>query len=86
MERLRFLMEGWKWDKVSTQRYARTLLTFWIIKSILDGFEIQVAQVVAKEFGIPVSKVIVKPASNFNSPNTTATDASNGTECVCAVR
>ena len=40
----------------------------------------------ARELGIDVSLVIVKSADNFVSPNNTATDASNGSECACAVR
>ncbi len=39
----------------------------------------------AKTLGIPVSSVAVRAADNFASPNSTATDASNGSECACAV-
>ena len=42
-----------------------------------QGLNTKVAQVVAKELGVDVARVCVKPSNNFDSPNTTATDVSS---------
>ena len=51
-----------------------------------QGINTKVAQVVAKELGIPMDMVCVKRANNMTSPNATATDGSTGSEGVCSVR
>jgi len=50
-----------------------------------QGINTKVAQVVAKMLQIPLKMVKILPADNFVGPNSTATDASNGSECVCQV-
>ncbi|XP_060804308.1 xanthine dehydrogenase [Amyelois transitella] len=48
-----------------------------------QGINTKVAQVTAYKLGIPLEKVSVKPTSSFTSPNSMATGASVGSECVC---
>lgn len=47
-----------------------------------QGLNTKVAQVCAYTLGIPLEKVSIKPSSNFTSPNSMATGASIGSECV----
>ncbi|XP_075976749.1 xanthine dehydrogenase-like [Anticarsia gemmatalis] len=47
-----------------------------------QGINTKAAQVCAYMFGIPVEKISVKPSSSITSPNSMATGASVGSECV----
>ncbi|KAJ0176238.1 hypothetical protein K1T71_008412 [Dendrolimus kikuchii] len=47
-----------------------------------QGINTKAAQVCAYMFGIPLNKVTVKPSSSVTSPNSIATGASIGSECV----
>ncbi|XP_064292368.1 uncharacterized protein LOC128674487 [Plodia interpunctella] len=48
-----------------------------------QGINTKVAQVTAYKLGIPLEKVSVKPSSSFTCPNSMATGASVGSECIC---
>ncbi|CAH2982873.1 unnamed protein product [Chilo suppressalis] len=48
-----------------------------------QGINTKVAQVCAHMFGIPLEKISIKPSASATSPNTMATGASIGSECVC---
>ncbi|CAG9788136.1 unnamed protein product [Diatraea saccharalis] len=47
-----------------------------------QGVNTKVAQVCGYMFGIPLEKISIKPSSSFTSPNSMATGASIGSECV----
>lgn len=48
-----------------------------------QGINTKVAQTVAKELGISVHMIKVKPSSNLISPNDSGTDGSVGSDCAC---
>lgn len=47
-----------------------------------QGINTKVAQVCAYALGIPLDKISVKPSASYTSPNSMATGASIGSECV----
>ena len=50
-----------------------------------QGINTKVAQVVAKELGVPMSIIRVKAASSIMAPNNSTTGGSTGSESCCKV-
>lgn len=50
-----------------------------------SGLNTKVAQVVAKELGISVDMIKIKPTDNFVGPNNSVTGGSMGSECCASV-
>ena len=51
-----------------------------------QGINTKVAQTVAKELGVPMEMVVVKPVDTLVSPNSTITGGSTTSELTCHVR
>ena len=51
-----------------------------------QGINTKVAQVVAKELGVDLDMVRVKPSNNFANVNGSVTGGGMGSECNCSVR
>jgi len=49
-----------------------------------QGVNTKVCQVVAKELGIPMELIRIKPTNNFNNANGSVTGGSMGSECNCS--
>ena len=51
-----------------------------------QGINTKVAQTVAKELGIPMENIVVKPSDTLTSPNNCVTGGSTTSEVTCSVR
>ena len=50
-----------------------------------QGVNTKVCQVVARELGIPMDLIRIKPTNNFTNVNGSVTGGSMGSECCCSV-
>ena len=51
-----------------------------------QGINTKVAQVVAKELGVDMDMIRVKPSNNFANVNGSVTGGGMGSECNCSVK
>ena len=51
-----------------------------------QGINTKVCQVIARELGVPMELIRVKPTNNFTGANSSVTGGSMGSECCCSVR
>ena len=51
-----------------------------------QGINTKVCQVIARELGVPMELIRIKPTNNFTAANSSVTGGSMGSECCCSVR
>ena len=66
-------------------KHCNFILTYKIGIEMGQGINTKVCQVIAKELGVPMDLIRIKPTNNFSGANSSVTGGSMGSECCCSV-